>query len=211
MATVRTAFSATPHPGDDFLVGSREGLEPAAVADAFVGVSDWSTLDAGVLDANYDALSFLSEGGFRFFLPAYLIADLQGELFTADPVFHLTGGFHDRTVEVPIGERVFRRHIGRSALINPLRYGAMTFEDYARYRLSVFSRQECGAIVAYLQHRRSDPDSTDGESIDAALDSFWRHRADRAPDQAALDQHLERQAAFLAAIDSNDPSTDSGT
>ena len=46
-----------------------------------------------VLDAGYDALSFFSEGGFRYFLPANLIADLGKQLQTADPVFHLMNGF----------------------------------------------------------------------------------------------------------------------
>lgn len=46
-----------------------------------------------MLDAHYSALSFFSEAAFRFFFPAYLIADLRGELRTADPLFHLTGGF----------------------------------------------------------------------------------------------------------------------
>ena len=205
VAAVRAAFSATPHPGDAFLIGSRQGIEPAEVVEAFAGVEDWSTLDPAVLDSNYDALSFFSEGGFRFFLPAYLVADLEHHLLTADPVFHLTGGFLDRTVEVPIGNQTFQRLIGRSALVNPLRYGAMTFEDYARYRLSVFTRQECVGIVAYLEHKRADPESGEVESIDAALDSFWRHRVDQAPDQAALVRHQKRQAAFLAALESNDP------
>ena len=55
------------------------------------------------LDAGYDALSFFSEGGFRYFLPAYLIADLEDRLQTADPVFHLTNGFSDKVVDIPAG------------------------------------------------------------------------------------------------------------
>jgi hypothetical protein len=36
------------------------------------------------LDAGYNALSFFSECGFRYFLPAYLIVDLDERLQTAD-------------------------------------------------------------------------------------------------------------------------------
>ncbi len=32
-------------------------------------------------------------------------------------------------------------------MLNPRRYGAMTFADWARYRLSVFAREEAQAIV----------------------------------------------------------------
>ena len=203
-ATVRAAFRATPHPGDEFLLGS-EGREATETIAAFHGVSGWDELGAEALDANYTALSFFSAGGFRFFLPAYLTADLRGELLTADPVFHLAGGFHDLSVDVPIGDQVFSRPIGRSAFVNPRRYGAMTFEDYARHRLSVFSRQECAAIVAYLDFRGDQPDSVDAESIRAALELFWHDRAATAPEQSDLDRHLEAETAFLAAIDSNDP------
>ena len=47
------------------------------------------------------SLRAFTEGGFRFFMPAYLVAaDLEGLLRTANPVFHLTHGFSDRTVNL---------------------------------------------------------------------------------------------------------------
>jgi hypothetical protein len=201
IALIREAFSGTPHPGDDFLPGCKEGRDALEAVAAFRGYSSWEDVEVAVLDAHYDALNFLSEGGFRFFLPAYLVADVRGELQTADPVFHLAGGFHDITVEVPIGNAVFSRRIGKSAYLNPRRYGAMTFEDYARYRLAVFSQEEAAAIVPYLEHRQSEPDSLDTEAIEAALRLFWRDRARHAPEQSALDQHIADEAAYLAAID----------
>ena len=128
-------------------------------------------IDAGILDGHANALSFFSEAGFRFFLPAYLISDLRGQLQTADPLFHLTHGFSDWTTEVPAGERTFAIRHGRSAFINPRRYGAMTSYDYARWHLSVFTREEANAIVAYLEFKRDlDHDVTDRTAIDAALD-----------------------------------------
>lgn len=200
-ALISDGFSRTPHPGDDFLQGSREGTEPAEAVAPFLGVASWRDMDATVLDTHYNALSFFSEGGFRFFMPAYLVADVHDRLWTADPVFHLTGGFHDLTVDVPIGDRMFRRKIGRSAYLNPRRYGAMTFEDYARHRLAVFSREEAAAIVAYLEHRRSLPDAVDTDAIDAALELFWWERARHGPQQSALDEHVANEEAYLAAID----------
>ena len=198
---IRRAFAGTPHTGDRFLQGSREGRDAFEAIEPFRGVSTWGAMEAAVLDRQYDALSFRSEGGFRFFLPAYMIADLNGELLTADVVFHLTHGFSDQEVEVPVGDETFIRKMGRSALLNPRRFGAMTFADYARYRLSVFSRGEAAAIVAYLEYKRTAPDSYDAESIEAALTAFWRSRAASAPTGDDLTAHLEAERAFLEAID----------
>lgn len=193
---IREAFSETDHPGDGFLLGSREGEDSLEAAEPFRGFTDWSAVDTATLDENYDALSFLSEGGFRFFLPAYLIADLNDQLRTADPVFHLAGAFSDAVVKIPVEEAVSEKRIGKSALLNPRRYGAMTFEDYARFRLSVFTRQEAAAVVAYLEYRRDLPDAVDGEEIDAALDLFWRDRAAHAPIARDLADHLQAEAEF---------------
>lgn len=111
-----------------------------------------------VLDAGYDALSFFSEGGVRYFLPAYLIADLEDQLQTVDPVFHLSNGFFDKIIQLSAGQRIDEKTIGKSAFVNPQRYGAMIWHDHARCRLSVFTREEAGAIMAYLEYKRdTDP------------------------------------------------------
>lgn len=198
---IREAFRETPCPGDAFLQGSFEGPEPYEVAEAFEGEDDWEALDAETLDAQADALSFLSEGALRFFLPAFLIADLRGELERASPLFHLTVGFHTASVEVPIGGRRFERRGGGTTLLNPRRFGAIRFVDYCRYRLSVFTREEAGAIVAYLEERRAaDAHDIDTPAIDAALEGFWRERAAGAPARSELVAHLEREDAYLAAL-----------
>ena len=124
----------------------------------------------------------MSEGGFRYFLPAFLVADIRDALQTADPVFHLTHGFVDIAITHEIGGRAFTRRSGRSQFINPRRYGATTFLDYARCRLSVFSREESAAIVTYLEFIRGlEARATDREPIDRALEQFWRDRAASAP------------------------------
>ena len=147
---IQDAFCKNEHPGDAFLQGSQEGCEPAEVTAPFKGVAHWTKVDPAILDPNYTALSFLSEGGFRHFLPAFLVADLMGKLQTADPVFHLTNGFSDKIVKLPVGSGVYEKTIGKSAFVNPRRYGAMTWHDHARSQLSIFTRDEAGAIVAYL-------------------------------------------------------------
>jgi hypothetical protein len=198
---IRSAFASNEHPGGRFLQGSFEGCEPYDEVGPFENVMDWRGIDAGFLDGHANALSFFSEAGFRYFLPAYLISDLRGQLQTADPLFHLTHGFSDWTTEVPAGNRTLEMRHGRSAFINPRRYGAMTSYDYARYRLSVFTREEATAIVAYLEFKRDqDPDVIDKAAIAAALDSFWSERAQTAPPAASLEQHMAEQEEYLAAI-----------
>src|SRR5829696_426301 len=198
---IQRAFAENDYPGGRFLQGSFEGCEPYDEVGPFEKVEDWRNLEASFLDGHATALSFFSEAGFRYFLPAYLIADLRGQLQTADPLFHLTHGFSDWTTEVPAGDRTLVIRHGRSAFVNPRRYGAMTSYDYARYRLSVFTREEANAIVAYLEFKRdSDPDVIDRKAIDEALDSFWLERARTAPRAASLAQHLAEYEEYLAAI-----------
>jgi hypothetical protein len=140
-----------------------------------------------MLDGHYCALSFFSTGGFRFFLPAYLIADLRGELFTADPLFHLWHGLVTVSAEVPAGPQTFRRDSGGKTFLNPKRYGAMTWSDYARYRLSVFTREEAKTIVAYMMYKREHAIAVlDKSRIDVALKEFWLDRAERAPTREAV-------------------------
>ena len=119
---IREAFSATDHPGDGFLLGSREGEDSDEAVDSFRGFTDWSAVDAATLDEHHDALSFLSEGGFRFFLPAFLIADLNDQLRTADPVFHLAGAFRDAVVKIPVDDIIFEIHVHFGEVIGDSRY-----------------------------------------------------------------------------------------
>jgi len=199
---IRIAFGGNDYPGDMLLQGSTEGCEPYEEVGPFQGKEDWRIIEAGFLDAHAGALHFFSEAGFRFFLPAYLIADLDGRLTSADPLFHLTHGFSDATVVTPTNVRSFLRRTGMAAFLNPRRYGAMTFHDYARYRLSVFTREEANAIVAYLNHKRESASSTfETEEIDAALQSYWLERAQTAPPAETLKRHIVEQDAFLAAIE----------
>lgn len=198
---IEEAFSRNAHPGDPFLLGSFDGDEPLREVSAFHGMSDWHTPTPEFLDVHYTVLSFFSEGGFRFFLPAYLIADVKDLLKTADPVFHLTHGFYDITISHEVGEKTVTRSSGRTRLINPRRYGAITFLDYARYRLAVFAREECAAIVNYLELvRERETRLSDRTGIDRALEDFWRPRAEAAPAQADLARHLKNEAEYVEAL-----------
>jgi len=198
---IQRAFAENGYPGGRFLQGSFEGCEPYDEVGPFESVEDWRNLEGNFLDGHASALSFFSEAGVRYFLPAYLVADLREQLQTADPLFHLTHGFSDWTTEVPAGDRTLQMRHGRSAFINPRRYGAMTSYDFARCRLSIFTREEANAIVTYLEFKRdSDPDVIDKTAIDTALTSFWLERARTAPQAESLEQHMAEQEEYLAAL-----------
>ncbi len=164
IAQIAAAFAGVPYPGDHCLRNNSEGDEPFLLEQEFKGKSDWRTLDAKFLDLAPDgyasALSFFTHEAFRFYLPAYLVADLRGQLQRADPVFHLTHGLDDSS---------------RSVLINPRRYGEQTWFDYARERFAAFNRTEAQAIVAYLKWKR-DARWVDRTDIDEALDLYWSER-----------------------------------
>jgi hypothetical protein len=165
IAQITAAFASVAYPGDWCLRGSNEGDEPYLVEQAFKGRTDWRTVDPVFIDRAPDglasALSFFSDEAFHFYLPAYLIADLRGQLDYSDPTFHLTHGLEDGTRNEPI---------------NPRRYGERTWFDHARHKFAMFNKAEAAAIVAYLRWKR-DADEMEGTRIDEALANYWHERA----------------------------------
>lgn len=183
IAVIEHGFARTTRPPAAFLQGSYEGCEPGEAIAPFLEIEDWRGIPSATLDTAYTALSFFSEAGFRFFLPAFMVADVRDELQTADPVFHLTHGFKRISVDTPNGSVT----TGGTTLLNPKRYGAISWDDHARYRLSVFAREEAQAIVAYLIWRRENALlAITREAITIALDGFWIERSESAPPADAL-------------------------
>jgi hypothetical protein len=163
---ITDAFAEVERPGNWALRGSDEGTEPYLVEKEFADKSDWRTVDAAFLDQAPDgfssALSFLSDEAFRYFLPAYLIADIDGKLQTADPCFHLWHGLEDKARATPL---------------NPRRYGARTWFEAMSHKHSTFRPAEAAAIVAYLRFR-SEGDPFRRDEIEQAIRNFWAKRAE---------------------------------
>jgi len=86
--SVIAAFENTSYPGDDYLLGSRQGCEPSDEVLAFQLKVKWQELTAEFLDQHAGALHFFSEAGLRFFLPVFLVVDVRGELKYAEPQVH---------------------------------------------------------------------------------------------------------------------------
>ena len=167
---IETAFAEVAYPGDANLRNSDEGTEPFLLETEFMGKRDWASLPAAFLDQAPDgfasALSFFSNEAFRFYLPAYLLADLDGALQHADPVFYLTHGLTDETKDV---------------LINPKRYGEFTWCEYVSDRFAGFTLDEADAIHAYLVHQRElTLTEYERDLIDQALENYWHLRANRS-------------------------------
>ncbi len=164
---IEKAFAAVEFPGDWNLVNSREGDEPYLLEEEFKGRDNWHILNSAFIDRAPDgygsALSFFSDEAFHFYLPAFLLADLDGSLQQADPVFHLTHGLDD---------------VSRNVKINPRRYGERTWSDFARHKFAMFNREEATAIVAYLTYKRDSDTITTLEKnqIDEALRNYWNER-----------------------------------
>lgn len=163
---IAQAFSNVVYPGDWCLKGGTEGEEPFLLEKEFKGKTDWKVLSPEFLDRAPDgygsALSFFSDEAFRFYLPAYLIADIDGNLYACDVVFYLSSGL----AEGP----------GGSAILNPKRYGDRTWWDYATFRFSVFSREQCRVISEYLKFKMESSDS-DNSAMKKVLENYWSPRA----------------------------------
>jgi hypothetical protein len=90
---IEQAFADVRYPGDKDLTDSTYGEEPAALVEDFTGKTIWQDIDVAFLNQAPSgwgsALAFFSARAFRFYLPAYLIADIRGELDGPDPVSRL--------------------------------------------------------------------------------------------------------------------------
>jgi hypothetical protein len=164
-AKIRQSFAAVEPPPNWCLVNSQEGVEPALLAKAFSGKTDWRTLDAGFIDQAPEgfgtALSFFSDEAFHYYLPAYLLADLDGRLKQADPVFALTHGLDNAS---------------RDRKINPRRYGERTWFEHTRHKFAMFNAGEIDAIADYLAHKAQADTLTAPEKLRVreALENYWR-------------------------------------
>ncbi len=160
---ILNAFSDVEVPPDWALVRSHEGSEPADIEAIFRGVKNWRDLHVFKMDQDA-VLSFLSDEAFRYYLQAFMLYDIRGEIHYNDVVFHLVHGLADQ---------------GAAERINPRRYGDRTAWDSAVYRHSVFSKAQAGAIVEYLKFKleAEGPDGFDTPSIQQALANYWLGRA----------------------------------
>lgn len=160
IARIEQAFADVPYPGDENLTQSSHGDEPAALVLEFRGRTDWRELSAEFLDQAPDgwgsALAFFSGEAHRFYLPAYLIADLRGELARADPSVRLCSSL------TPLGAA---RKIAQV-------WGGGTMGERARSEFDAYDAAQVSAIVAYLWWKLESEGGCD-PTIEQALQEYW--------------------------------------
>ena len=162
IAQIREAWSKLDPPFR--IVSSDEGEEPALLDREFSHRPRMDELTSDFLDRSPDnygsALSFFADEAFRYYIAAYMIADLTDGLELADVVFALTHGLDDNSY---------------AEKINPLRFGEQRWIDYAASRFSMFDSAQVACIIAFLEHKSHDDDFV-APSINQALDRYWRPR-----------------------------------
>lgn len=168
IARIEAAFEEGAWPGDAHLASDSYGDEPAAVARDFAGRNDWRSLDAAFLDQAPEgwssALSFLSPEAYRYYLPAYLIADVLGRLTRVDPSFRLCAFLAPQSA----GQKIAKV------------FGGGTMGDHARNLFDGFTMEQAAAITAYLRWKVETDPCADPE-ISEALRIYWSPRSQTAP------------------------------
>lgn len=178
---IESAFAATPYPGDDRICDPRPGDEEVAEYALEFRGARWDRLHPEFLTYHDAAISFFTAEAFRYFLPAYLIAELRApdiEIWSnANPVFQLSYGL----VSMPtLSDAQIEGMIAAMKKENPeLEIEPQIFKpiedpgahDRAIERFSTFTHPEREAIVAYLQHAAEDP--YERPQIESALEKYW--------------------------------------
>ncbi len=168
---IRAAFPARRPPSlpiVDGPIGSGPSWDihaPARVAAAFRDATDWTTFESAFLDRALEglasALSFFSPEAARFYLPAYMTADLRDGLDRVTPDFHLSHGFTPEFRDRPIGDLS----------------GGRTWTEDALERWAPLTPAPAVAITRYLEWRVARWGTAWGEDATEALRTYWRPRA----------------------------------
>jgi len=161
---IERAFADVEFPGENNLSRSTYGSEPPLLRKEFRDKRDWRTLTTDFLNQAPggfgSALSFFTDQAYLFYLPAYLIADIEGRLDDArSPTSRLCYSV------TPLGER------NKLAKI----WGGGTMGDRAKKCFESFSTEQVSAIVAYLWWTL---ESAGSESlvVEQALENYWLDR-----------------------------------
>lgn len=159
---IRFAFKGVGFPGQDNLSRGHYGNEPALTSAAFRNATDWAVLSAEDIDDAPEgyatALAFFSDRAFQFYLPAYLLADIDRKLRCADPAFQLCHPFADMELSV-------ERTASTLARIREAKRAS---------RFAHFTKPQVEAVASYLKFKLNDSMWIEGQDeIEHALLAFW--------------------------------------
>ncbi len=158
---ITRAFEDLTYPADAEISESH-GDEAEEVIRVFQGQDDWRKLSGSFLDEaperSGSALSYFSPSALRFYLPAYLIADLRGELDRVDPADRLCAFLTPQSE----GQRLAQV------------WGGSTMGERERATFNALDLKQCEAVVAYLWWKL---DQVEGQlTIEQAMEHYWLPR-----------------------------------
>lgn len=154
---INAAFSEVEYPGDDCLIHHSYGDEPKLVRNHFIGHNNWRILTNEFLDFD-GALSFLSDKAFRFYIPAFIIADINKKLDYNDPVIRLCWSLSPQSDNTKIAKI----------------WEGGTIGERARKCFDEFSKEQVNAIVSYLNWRLLNDENN--YLIEQAFSNYWLKR-----------------------------------
>lgn len=76
VAKIKTAFATRAYPSDDQLGCRPDDYDSSEIAEAFRGLH-WSEPSPELLEYHYNAPTFFSDAAWRFYAPAYMLAELE--------------------------------------------------------------------------------------------------------------------------------------
>ncbi|HKJ16954.1 MAG TPA: DUF6714 family protein [Xanthomonadales bacterium] len=162
---IRKAFADVAIPDEEALTNSF-GDEADALVRDFRDKTSWEELSPGFLNQAPEgwgsALSFFSAQALQAFLPAYMIADIEGTLEIGDPTPRLCSFVTPMMQDKKIAKF----------------YGGGTLGEHARREFSIFSDEQVTAIVAYLWWKLED--GIYNPIVEQALENYWLERADQS-------------------------------
>ncbi len=158
---IQYAFEDVSFPGAEHLTHSF-GEEADALINDFRDKTDWTVLKPEFLNQAPDgwgtALSFFSGEALRFYLPAYLIADIEGTLECADATSRLCAF---------VTPQLENRKIAKI-------FGGGTLGEHARADFELFDAKQVSVIVDYLWWKLKC--GSYQPTIEHALEYYWLER-----------------------------------
>lgn len=155
------AFATESYPGDDNIADKSYGDEPLILSNDFRGKTDWRTLTPAFLDKAGDrsGLAFFTDAALHFYLPAYLSAEVRGELRFVSPDASLASSFTEASEHQRIAKV----------------WGGGSMADHARRTFDRFTLPQVRVVIAYLLWKLDELDGDDPQ-IAEALARYWRPR-----------------------------------
>lgn len=150
ISQIRFAFAETPPPGNVQLTSGPDlDLDDSEVELVFAG-ADWRTLHPDLLSRYYCAYHQFQGVAFRYFCPAFLIAEILGPVLDAN--FYTTGCAMYTLVDLGNQDT--------------------DFEEDRAFRYAEFTERERKGIAAYMRYYKGD-DEERANAIEKDIKNFW--------------------------------------